>query len=229
MEALTSTSEADRYFVAPAAAFVRGSRPEAPAGLGDAALCAWGLARGVRLHRFKRTMPLPRVERVLGALAQLRPATVLDVGPGRGTFLWPLLDRFPDVVVTGVEADPLRAGLLATVTAGGYSRLQVLEQDMAAADPRRGAGPGGRWDVVTALEVLEHVDDPAPVARACVAAAVDAVVVSVPATPDDNPGHVRLFDRCSLTGLLEASGARRVAITQVPGHLIAVATRMRSR
>lgn len=212
----------ERYFIALAACAVRGSRPDAPADLDDAAVCQWGAQAGLRLHRFKRKQPLPRVERVLGTLAQLRPTNLLDIGSGRGTFLWPLLDRFGDLTVTVVESDDLRARQLAEVASGGLVRLEVMHAD--AASLRELPGLERQWEVVTVLEVLEHVEDPAPVAAAAVASATRAVIASVPSTPDDNPGHVRLFSQDSLRSLLIDAGASRVSITQVPNHLIAVAT-----
>src|SRR5258708_71775 len=54
-------------------------------------LVALGLEYELRLHRFKRTMELPRVQRVLGILKGLQPERLLDIGTGRGVFLWPLL------------------------------------------------------------------------------------------------------------------------------------------
>ena len=77
---------ADRYFLEPAAAFVRGTLGEA-AGLGEAESLRLGLARGLRIHRYKRSGELPRVRRVLGALRALAPSSLLDLGSGRGAFL----------------------------------------------------------------------------------------------------------------------------------------------
>jgi hypothetical protein len=50
----------DAYYASPAAAFVRGARPDAPE-LGDLDLIAWGKAQGLPMHRFKRTAPLARI------------------------------------------------------------------------------------------------------------------------------------------------------------------------
>src|SRR5262245_8720941 len=96
------------YFLHLAAAFVRGKLagevlPEAGEALltrpfdelGEAELRAiirLGAARELRLHKFKRTMDLARVRKVLGILRGLRPRSLLDIGSGRGAFLWPLLD-----------------------------------------------------------------------------------------------------------------------------------------
>src|SRR5262249_58033931 len=67
------------------------------------AVIAAGQEAELRLHRFKRTMGLPRVRKTLGALRGLAPDSLLDVGSGRGAFLWPLLDAFPALPVTTLD------------------------------------------------------------------------------------------------------------------------------
>src|SRR5262245_9846679 len=90
---------AARYYLDLAAAFVRGRLTDAP-DLPPADLFLLGRRAGLRLHKFKRAAELPRVRRVLGLLRSLAPADLLDVGSGRGVFLWPLLDAFPHLPVT---------------------------------------------------------------------------------------------------------------------------------
>ena len=46
--------------------------------------------------------------RVLGTLRGIAPTHLLDIGTGRGVFLWPLLDAFPSLMVTAVERDDVR-------------------------------------------------------------------------------------------------------------------------
>lgn len=207
-----------RYYTDLARAFVRGSRPELSS-WSDAALLDAASARGMKLHKFKRTMELPRVRRVLGALRQLTPQRLLDVGSGRGVFLWPLLDQFPELQVAAVDEDEVRARDLAAVARGGISRLQAHRMDASKLD-----FPDASFDVVTLLEVLEHVSDPAPVAREALRVSRAHVIASVPSEPDDNPEHIRLFDPRSLTRLFEAAGAARVSVESVRGHFIAFAT-----
>src|SRR5690242_2207875 len=106
------------YYQFLAAAYVRGKLTESESGahpelftpaLGDLAeselqqLFALARKHELRLHRFKRTMELPRVQKVLGVLKGLRPANLLDIGTGRGVFLWPLLDTFPYLPVTCLD------------------------------------------------------------------------------------------------------------------------------
>src|SRR5260221_2119297 len=112
----------ERYFTELANAFVRGR-------LGDRATMQDGIVAGLRLHKFKVNAELPRVQRVLGILRGLSPDRLLDVGSGRGTFLWPLLAAFPQVPVTAIDSSERRAGDLAAVSRGGVERLTVVRMD----------------------------------------------------------------------------------------------------
>lgn len=61
-------------------------------------------------HYFKVKEDLPRVQVVLGFLRGIVPAgqcqSLLDVGSGRGVFLFPLLRDFPDMEVTSLDILP---------------------------------------------------------------------------------------------------------------------------
>lgn len=83
------------------------------------ALIELGLTQGLRLHHFKRTMDLPRVRKVLGILRGLQPASLLDIGSGRGAFLWPLLDTFPYLPITCVDILDYRVTDIQAMHAGG--------------------------------------------------------------------------------------------------------------
>ena len=207
--------DADRYFVALGAAFARGRLPEL-AGLEDTAAFDEGNARGLRMHKFKRSTELPRVRRVLSTLAGLAPSTLLDVGSGRGVFLWPLLDAFPDLAVTAVDLDPQRAGDLDAVRRGGVGRLSAAEMDAAAL-----RFEADQFDGVTMLEVLEHMPDPKRAAKEAMRVAKRFVLATVPSKEDDNPEHIHLFDRDSFGRLLE--GARSVKVDFVLNHIVALA------
>ncbi|HUQ05515.1 MAG TPA: methyltransferase domain-containing protein [Kofleriaceae bacterium] len=201
-----------------AVAYARGALGEAVAGMDDEAAIAAAERAGHKLHRFKRSAELPRVRAMLGTLRGLAPERLLDVGSGRGVFLWPMLDGLPEVRVTSIDVIPERAAQIAAVARGGVARLCAARMDAA----RLGFGDGA-FDVVTVLEVLEHVDDPARVAAELVRVSRRAVLATVPSHEDDNPEHVRLFTAESLKELFEAAGARRVAVDGVRGHLTAVA------
>lgn len=205
------------YYLALAAAFVRGRLHPVPEG-GDHEVVATGRSAGLRVHRFKRNAELPRVRRVLGILRGLAPGSLLDIGSGRGTFLWPLLDALPDAGVLAIDRNTRRATDLGAVRRGGVETLHAAQMDatrLALAD--------ASFDVVTALEVLEHLERPDLAAREAVRVSRSFVVASVPSREDDNPEHVQLFTRDSLSRLWLESGARHVNVESVRGHLVCVA------
>ncbi len=188
--------------------------------LDDLAAVDAGLVAGLKLHRFKRSAELPRVRRVLGALRALAPASLLDIGTGRGVFLWPLVDALPDLEVVAIDRLAHRVADLAAVARGGVARLFAAQMDATRLALRDGA-----VDVVTVLEVLEHIPDSAAAAAEAMRVARRAVVATVPSHEDDNPEHIHLFDRGRLEAMLLAAGARRVTVEAVRGHLVAVALR----
>jgi len=177
-----------------------------------------GLAFGLRLHKFKRTMGLVRVQKVLGILRGIAPTELLDIGSGRGTFLWPLLEAFPDVPVTAIDAHPQRASDLAAVRLGGVSRLQTAQREVQALDL-----PDASHDGATMLEVLEHLPQPVDGLREVVRVARRFVVLSCPSQADDNPDHLHLYTREELHAICREAGLSRTQITQVPGHYLVTA------
>jgi ubiquinone/menaquinone biosynthesis C-methylase UbiE len=206
----------DRYYVELAAAFVRGTLTPVP-DLTPENLIAFGRQAGLRLHKFKRTSELPRVRRVLGALRGLAPADLLDVGSGRGAFLWPLLDAFSGLRVVAIDRNPRRVADLQAVSAGGIARLLP-----AVMDTTRLSLADASVDVVTILEVLEHLPQPARAAAEAVRVARRFVVASVPSREDDNPEHIHLFNKDALKALFLGAGAERVSCDFVLNHLIAI-------
>src|SRR5215475_214786 len=172
----------DRYFTDLADVFVRGRLDRSDATVSD------GLTAGLRLHKFKSNAELPRVQRVLGVLRGIAPESLLDIGSGRGTFLWPLLAAFPHLPVTAVDASQRRASDLGAVRKGGVQRLTVLRMDA-----QRFALAPKSFDVVTMLEVMEHLDHPQEALHGAVSTARRFVLLSVPSVPDDNPEHLHLF------------------------------------
>lgn len=208
---------AGRYFEDLAAAFVRGKLSifddRSPRELMEL-----GLAQGLRLHKFKRNATLPRVRKVLGILRGLAPQSLLDVGSGRGVFLWPLLDAFPELEVRAIDRARRRFEDLGAVARGGCTRLFPSQMDahrLAFAD--RSA------DVVTLLEVLEHLPEPGKALAEAARVARRFCIVSAPSKEDDNPEHIHLFTRKSLHALLRQAGFAKATFDAVPNHIIAVA------
>ena len=204
----------ERYYTEIVAAFVRGRlrRPD----LSDSELISLGLARDLRLHRFK-VKQLPRVSRVLGILKGLAPTELLDIGCGRGTFLWPLLDAFPALPVTTIDLAYHRVRDVADVRAGGVARVRPVRQSVLEL-----AFTDDAFHTATALEVLEHLETPSQAARELLRVARCYIVASVPSKDDDNPEHIQLFSQDDLESLFLDAGARGVQVNHVLNHRIAV-------
>jgi SAM-dependent methyltransferase len=207
----------ERYYLDIAAAFVRGRMADAP-DLLAVDMVRLGLEAGLRLHKFKRTGELPRVRKVLGMLRGLAPRDLLDIGSGRGVFLWPLLDAFPWLPVIALDRNRRRVDDLHAVARGGIARLTAVAGDVC-----RLPFASESVDVVTILEVLEHLAEPARAVAEAVRVARRCIIISVPSKEDDNPEHIHLFTRASLHALLQEAGVRRVHFDGVLNHLLALA------
>ncbi len=173
-----------------------------------------GQEAGLRLYRYKRSSILPRVQKVLGALRGIYPANLLDIGGGRGTFLWPLLDSFPALPVTAIDASPERARQLKAVESGGIERFKVCH-----ADATNLAFEDRSFDVVTALEVLEHIPQIEAALGEIIRVAQRFVIISVPSREDNNPEHIHLLTQSRMQSML---GIRRAKFEYVHNHMIVV-------
>ena len=201
----------ERYFSELATAFVRGRLHNPTASIDD------GLAAGLRLHKFKQNQDLARVRRVLSLLRGLAPVTLLDIGSGRGTFLWPLMAGFPEVAVTAIDVLDQRIADLKAVRQGGIHRLQVFQMDVCEL-----TFPNTSFDGVTLLEVLEHLHNPEVALRQALRVARRFVIASVPSTPDDNPEHRHLFTVNRLREMAVAGGCPQPKIEHVLNHRILI-------
>lgn len=176
----------------------------------------------MKLHYFKAKEDLPRVQVVLGFLQGIIPAgqceSLLDVGSGRGVFLFPLLREFPDLQVTSVDILPHRVELLDCIRLGGVDKLHPILADIC-----EGKLPEKSFDVVTMLEVLEHIPDTEMAVRNAVRLARNYIIVSVPSKPDDNPEHIHLFSNDDLKNHFLAAGCSKVKFMSVTNHRVMIA------
>ncbi len=208
------------YYEEFAAAFLRGSQPECPNHLEAEQLVEWGLAQGIRLQRYKRSRRLPRVSRVLGMLQALQPQRLLDLGTGRGVFLWPLLEDFPDLEVVCVDSLDYRVADLQALQRGGLTRVCAQQADIYTLPFQ-----DQEFDTVTMLEVLEHIPDTQRALREVARVCASTLILSVPSHPDDNPEHLHLFTPNAIKDSLALAGFSRVKLEGVLNHFVVLAQR----
>ena len=148
--------------------------------------------------------------RLLSELAPLGATRVLDVGCGEGLLTGWLAEHLPGADVHGLEA---RDDAVAEFRAANPG-LEIHQGDLYALPFEDGA-----FDVVLALEVLEHLEDPAAAAAEMRRVASRAVVVTVPLEPffrggnlargryvdrlGSTPGHVNTWGPAALRRALE--------------------------
>ena len=170
-------------------------------------------------HYFKVKEDLPRVQVVLGFLRGIVASgqchSLLDVGSGRGVFLFPLLRDFPDLDVTSLDILPHRVELLQCLHDGGISNLHPLQEDICTWD-----APDKSFDVVTMLEVMEHIPNTEAVVQNVIRLARKYIIVSVPSKPDDNPEHIHLFSNEDLEKLFLENGCSKVKFMSVTNHRV---------
>lgn len=228
--------EEDRYYDAFAVAYYRGlalregkialSEHLLHTPLGELtgeekqAIIGAGCAVRDRRYYFKRTHgEMPRVKRVIGFLRSVQFESLLDVGSGRGVFLIPFMEEFPWVRVSSADVLPHRVQFMQDMIAGGINQLTALNADITQMPFDEKS-----HDVVTMLEVLEHIPQVDKAVEAAVRIARKHVVVTVPSKPDDNPEHIHLLTKAALTELFARAGCTRLRFDGVNGHLFMVAT-----
>ena len=97
-------------------------------------------------------------------LAPLRGRRVLDVGCGGGILAESMAVRGADVTGVDLAAKPLKVAMLHAMETGveGLRYREASAEQLAQEQP-------GAFDVVTCMEMLEHVPQPDSVVRACAA------------------------------------------------------------
>ena len=178
-----------------------------------------GREAGLRLYPFKiGTQPLARTRRTIGFLRSIQFETMLDVGSGRGVFLIPVMKEFPWVQVTSLELLEKRVLFLNELSDGGFRQLHAEQGDIC-----NQPFPASSFDVVTLLEVLEHIPEVDKAIKSAVMMAKQYVIVTVPSKSDDNPEHIHLLTKEKLTELFSAAGCTKLHFDGVKGHLFMVA------
>jgi len=98
----------------------------------------------------------------LDGLAGLKGKRVLDVGCGGGILADSMARKGADVLGIDLAGKALKVAQLHAMEAGttGVEYREVAAEALAAEAP-------GQFDVVTCMEMLEHVPDPASIVQAC--------------------------------------------------------------
>jgi SAM-dependent methyltransferase len=169
----------------------------------------------------KMAAPRSRVRVLLGLLARVSPANVVDLGCGSGVLLQEIRHRHPRVRLTGIDLSSLQ--IAQNRRASPWAEWYVANLDGPAELP---ASVEGSFDVVIASEVIEHLDHPAQFlgnARALARPGGHLLLSTqsgVIRETERRVGHRRHFSVGEMEGLLGRSGwqAERVWNEGFPFH-----------
>ena len=177
-----------------------------------------GKQKQLKLYYFKDKEDLPRVTIVLGFLKNIYPTSILDVGSGRGVFLFPLLREFPNTNITSIEILPNRLEILNTIRLGGIDNLEVHNQDLTCL-----SFEDDSFEVVTILEVLEHIKEVKQAIKEAIRVSKRFIVITVPSKEDNNPEHIHLLTKDIFIKIFNEYGITNLKFSGVNGHLFLVA------
>ena len=179
---------------------------------------SFGKEHELKLYHFKEKDDLPRVTMVLGFLKNICPSSLLDIGSGRGVFLFPLLRDFSYLNITSLDILDKRVDFLDSISKGGVNNLKALKADIT-----NYSCPDDSYEVVTLLEVLEHIPNVFDAIKNACRIAKNFIVVTVPNKEDDNPEHIHLLTKEKLTNMFNSCGVYNLKFSGVNGHLFMIA------
>jgi 2-polyprenyl-3-methyl-5-hydroxy-6-metoxy-1,4-benzoquinol methylase len=196
-----------------------------------------GTVTGNTYDKYGSTNPV--VKRLMGAFertleelfVQCNPQSLLDVGCGEGVLTHQWAQRLGDKRIVGIDLDdPLLHEQWKGRQAPNLTYQVMKAENLPFAD--------GEFDVATAIEVLEHVPDPAHTVAEMARVASGHLLVSVPREPlwrglnmargaylkdlGNTPGHLNHWSKRSFVALLSRHGEVIEARSPFPWTMLLV-------
>lgn len=150
------------------------------------------------------------------AVTELAPSSLLDVGCGEGVVTERLAQLLPDATVVGLDADDARL-------AAEWERRRQGNLSFRVGSGYELPYDADSFDLVCAMEVLEHVERPGDVLAELARVSRRAVLVTVPREPvwriahmlagrdlrrlGNTPGHINHWTSRSFTRLVSPYGS----------------------
>lgn len=164
-------------------------------------------AEGQRDYWRKMAAPRVRLAVLQREVSSIAPASLVDVGCGRGALLEAVASKLPGAHLAGIDLSP-------ELIASNRSRLPGLEWHVADFGSREAVTPSlaGRYECVVASEVIEHVADPIVFlmnARQLVPSGGTLLLSTQSGRVHETErevGHVRHFTAEEMTAALRRSG-----------------------
>jgi 2-polyprenyl-3-methyl-5-hydroxy-6-metoxy-1,4-benzoquinol methylase len=109
------------------------------------------------------------------------------LGFGRGKFLYPFLEEFGNYNITALEQNE-KAIEEASTLQKSYNKMVLVNDNFFNNNYL-----DKTFHTITALEIMEHIEDTELFIDECVRLAYEWLILSVPSKEDDNPQHIHFF------------------------------------
>ena len=182
-------------------------------------LLALGEKHQLKTTVFKRVAALPETKKVLDVIRGIAPDNILDIGCGRGTFIWRLLDEYNNLPITAIDTSKQRIGAIEDVSKGGVLNLSVHEMDVRDLS----AFPSEMFDVTTVLKVLEFIDDVELAISEICRVTKRFIIVLFPAHPDNDSEKKHFFNREQLEKYFHKQDIMQVRFEMMSSYHILIA------
>ena len=167
---------------------------------------------------FQRLPMLPETMRILDIIRGIAPDNLLDVGAGRGTFIWRLLDEYRNMSVTAIDNNQERIDIISAVSKGGIYNLIGKKAD--ATDLH--IFPFSAFDVTTVLKVLEYIPDIEEAITELFRVTKRFLIVQYPIADTNNPDQQPILKREELVELFSQHDPMQLKCEAVSNYYIVV-------
>jgi 2-polyprenyl-3-methyl-5-hydroxy-6-metoxy-1,4-benzoquinol methylase len=196
-----------------------------------------GIVTGNTYDKYGSTNPvvrrlMARFERDLDELFdRAAPSSVLDVGCGEGVLVHRWAQRLGEARMVGIDLEE-------ESIQSGWAQRQAPNLEYRVMEAQRLPFADGEFDLVSAIEVLEHLPDPVLTLAEMTRCAQRHVLVSVPHEPlwrmlnmargaywpalGNTPGHLNHWSRRSFVQLLSRHGEVVEVRTPFPWTMLLV-------
>lgn len=159
-----------------------------------------------KLYETKNINVLPRVTKTIGILKSFYPKNLLDIGTGRGVFIFELIKQIPTIDITCIDKSFYRTNQLK------INKIKAFQQNVLNL-----GFEDNSFEFSTCLEVLEHIEDYKKAFNEIMRVSKIGAIFSVPSKKDENPGHINLFSEEDFKNL---SKNHKVKFNYVNNHRI---------
>jgi ubiquinone/menaquinone biosynthesis C-methylase UbiE len=178
-----------------------------------------GEQNNLKLNFFQRIEALPETTKILDVLRGIAPDNLLDVGCGRGTLVWRLLDEYRSLPITAIDKSEMRINSIKSVIHGGVNSLKVKTMDVTDLSEF----PTAAFDVTTALKVLELVEDVEKAVSEICRVTKRFAIVQFPVHQDNNPEKKHFFAPEQMKEMFDKHNVMQTKVEKISNYHVLVA------